>query len=788
MTTDLQSRHDTRIVELPVLPRRDTLVYPNLLAQLLVVRPVFQRALEEAIAGDRKIIVVGRGNVHSREFNASDLYSIGTIAHVARMMKLPDGSATVWLQGEERVRILQVTQTDPWYKARAEVIEEKEGDTVQTKATMRSTLSLFEQCVQLSSNLSWDIYVAAMNAEEPGWLADLIASALSLEMPDRQELMGILDPEQRIEAVNRRLAEEVEVLELQGQIDSQVRDTMDKSQREFYLREQLRAIQRELSQVDPQVQEIDNIRTRIDESGMSHEAAEKAHAEVQRLEHVPPASPEHSIIRGYLDWLTELPWKARTDDNLDIEQATKVLEANHYGLAKVKERILEYLAVRKLSGGKLRSLILCFVGAPGVGKTSLGRSIAEAMGRKFIRVSLGGVRDEAEIRGHRRTYVGALPGRVLQTMRRAATVNPVFMLDEVDKVGADFRGDPSSALLEALDPEQNHSFSDHYLEVPYDLSQVLFITTANVLDPVLPALRDRMEVIELPGYTEEEKLQIARRFLVPKQQAEHALGGVRMHFSTNALRHVIREYTREAGVRNLEREIGAVCRKLARKVAEGKKSAFAVVPQSIPKHLGPPRYTWGAAEEQDEIGVATGVAYTPAGGDLLSIEVALLKGKGNLMLTGQLGDVMKESAQAAMSFCRSRGEAWKLRDALFSRQDVHIHVPAGATPKDGPSAGAALTTALASALTRQPVRKEVAMTGEITLRGKVLPVGGIKEKVLAAHRAGIKTFVLPVENQKDIADIPANVRRDVQFLYVKQMDGVLRAALRTSQPFAGETA
>ncbi|MBI2171269.1 MAG: endopeptidase La [Chloroflexi bacterium] len=778
MTTKVEAKAIPKVVELPLLPRRDSLVYPRLMTQMLVVRPAFQSAIEEAVAGDRRILVVGRANAQSRDFTIQDIYPIGTLAVVGRMLKLPDGSATVWLQGESRVRILEVTQTEPWHRARVEVLEEPVADSLHAQATMRSVLAMFEKCVQLSPTLSWDVYVGAMSAETPGWLADIVCSTLNLEMPERQKLMEVLDPVERLSAVSQQLAREVELLELQNQIDSQVRETMDKSQREYVLREQMRAIQRELHEIDPQAQDLENLRSKIEASGMPEEAAKKANEELQRLERTPPASPESGVIRGYVEWLTELPWTTRTDDNLDISQAARLLDKHHYGLKKVKERILEYLAVRKLSEGKLRSPILCFVGAPGVGKTSLGRSIAEAMGRRFIRVSLGGIRDEAEIRGHRRTYVGAMPGRIIQTMRRAGTVNPVFMLDEIDKVGTDFRGDPSSALLEVLDPEQNHSFSDHYLEVPYNLSQVMFITTANILDPVLPALRDRMEVIELPGYTEDEKLEIALRFLAPKQLEEHALKVEQLHFSPNAIRRIIREYTREAGVRNLEREIGTICRKVARKIAEGKNASALVVPQSVQKHLGAPRFSWGAAEEQDEIGVATGVAYTPTGGDVLSVEVALLKGRGNLLLTGQLGDVMKESAQAAVSYCRAMSEAWSLKEGGFGRQDIHIHIPAGATPKDGPSAGAALTTALASALTRKPVRKEVAMTGEITLRGKVLPVGGIKEKVLAAHRAGIKVFVLPTDNRKDVADIPANVRRDIQFIYVKDMDSVLQVALR----------
>jgi len=753
----------------------------------MVIRPVFQRAIEEAVSGDRKIIVVGRRNVRRRDFDVADLYSVGTLATVGRVLKMPDGSSTVWLQGEERIRILEVIQTEPWLKARAEILEEPKIDTVHTEASMRAVLALFEKCAQLSSDLSWDAYVAAINADSPGMLADMVCSYLNLDMVKNQEIIETLDPEKRLSVVNLLLAHEVEILEIQNHIDSQTKESIDKSQREYFLREQLRAIQKELTETDPQVQESEDLRKKIKESGMPEEAAKKATEEVDRLSQIPPASPENSVLRGYLDWLTTLPWKAQTEDNLDIGQAAQALDDNHYGLAKVKERILEYLAVRKLSQGKLRSPILCFVGAPGVGKTSLGKSIASAMNRTFIRVSLGGIRDEAEIRGHRRTYVGALPGRIIQTMRRAGTTNPVFMLDEIDKIGMDFRGDPSSALLEVLDPEQNHSFSDHYLEVPYDLSKVLFITTANVLDPILPALRDRMEIIELPGYSEEEKLEIAKRFLLPVQVHEHGLTQEQLRFSPKAIHRISREYTREAGVRNLERELGAICRKVAKQVAEGQDKAYFILPQSVPTFLGPSRFTWGTAEEQDEIGVATGVAYTPSGGDVLSIEVAFLKGKGILILTGQLGDVMKESAQAALSYCRARSQSWNLKDGFFSNKDVHIHIPAGATPKDGPSAGAALITALASASTRQLVRKEVAMTGEITLRGKVLPVGGIKEKVLAAHRAGISTFVLPAENRKDITDIPGKVRRDIKFVYVKDIEQVLEVALRPANSSQNET-
>ena len=756
------------------------MVFPKLLSQLMVMRPSFQHALEEAISNDHKIVVLARKNTHQREFGVEDLYSIGTVATVGRLLKLPDGSANVWLQGETRVKILEVSQTEPFYKAKVlPIIEEQPNDSLNVQALMRAVLALFEKAVQHSSNLSDEMYIAAMNADEPGWLADLICSALNLELEKRQEILEILDVEERLKAVNLHLAREVEVLEIQTRISSQVQDEMEKSHREFFLREQMRAIQKELAEVDPQLSEMDALKKKIEESGMPEEAAKKANEELQRLGHIPSASPENGVVRGYVDWLLALPWKTQTEDNLDIRNAAQILDQNHFGLPKVKERILEFMAVRKLSQGKLRSPILCFVGPPGVGKTSLGRSIALALGRKFVRMSLGGIRDEAEIRGHRRTYVGALPGRILQTMRTAGTINPLFMLDEIDKVGTDFRGDPSSALLEVLDPEQNHAFSDHFLEVPYDLSKVLFITTGNLLDPILPSLRDRMEIIEFAGYTEEEKMQIARLFLIPKQLEEHGLAADQLHFPPNAVRRITREYTREAGVRNLEREIGSICRKVAKRVAEEKKAPGKVPSHLIPKYLGVPRFSWGMAEEKDEIGVATGVARTEAGGDVLSVEVTLMVGKGKLILTGQLGDVMKESAQAAVSYSRSRSQAWNLSEEFFNTRDIHIHIPAGAIPKDGPSAGVTMTTALISSLTQQPVRKDVAMTGEVTLRGRVLPVGGVKEKVLAAHRAGITTFVLPSQNRKDLSDIPSKVRRAFNFVFVKQMEEVLSAALRT---------
>jgi len=642
---------------------------------------------------------------------------------------------------------------------------------------MREVLSSFEKVVQLSRHLGNDAYVAALNIDEPGWLADFITASLELPVAQRQELLEALEPATRLQKVGILLAKQLDIMELESQIHTQVQQQVDKSQREYFLREQMKQIQKELGETDAQARQYNELKEKIEAATMPEVVSTKAMEELERLSQQPPMSPEVGMIRTYLDWLIALPWTKATEDNLDIKRAAIVLDENHYGLPKVKERILEYMAVRKLAAEKLRSPILCFVGPPGVGKTSLGRSIAQALGRKFVRISLGGIRDEAEIRGHRRTYIGSLPGRIIQTMRTASTINPVFMMDEIDKVGLDFRGDPSAALLEVLDPEQNCAFSDHYLDVPYNLSKVLFITTANVTESILPALQDRMEVIELPGYIEEEKLQIARRFLVPKQVAEHGLQPKQLRFVDGALRRIIREYTHEAGVRNLEREIANICRKVAKKVAENGKAPTVVTNEAIPKYLGPQKFFWGTAEEHDEVGVATGVVWTEAGGDTTTIEVTLMEGKGNLLLTGQLGDVMKESAQAALSYTRSRAQQFAIDPKTFEQTDIHIHVPAGAIPKDGPSAGITMATALTSAFTRRPVRRDLAMTGEITLRGRVLPVGGLREKVLAAHRAGIKTFVLPKKNIKDLTEVPADVQRALNFVYVERMDEVLPVAL-----------
>jgi ATP-dependent Lon protease len=777
---------EERIGPLAVLPVRDTVLFPHMVTPLFVMRERSVRAIEEAMAKDRTVVVVAQRDPEVEDVGPGDTYEIGTEAVIGRMLKMPDGTTSVLVQGQRRARLCEFTQWDPYIKAVAEPVGLTVEKTTHIEAQMRAVLALFEKCVQLSHSLPNDAYVAAMNIDEPGWLADLIASTLELSVEQRQSVLAAIDPAERLEQVSIVLSKELDILELENKIHTQVQQEVDKTQREYFLREQIKAIQTELGEADPMTREIQELREKIEQGGLPEAAKEKANKELDRLAAMPSISPETGIIRAYVDWLVGLPWTNRTEDQLDITHAEQVLNENHYGLPKVKQRILEYMAVRQLSK-KMRSPILCFVGPPGVGKTSLGRSIAQALGRKFARISLGGIRDEAEIRGHRRTYVGAMPGRILQTMRTAGTVNPLFMMDEIDKVGMDFRGDPSSALLEVLDPEQNTAFSDHYLEVDYDLSEVLFITTANMLDPIVPALRDRMEVIELPGYIEEEKMHICRQFLVPKQLEENGLEAKQLRFSDGALRHIIREYTHEAGVRNLEREVGSICRKVAKEIVAGKKAAQLVSEAALEKYLGPPKVFYGAAEEQDEIGVATGVAWTEAGGDLMPIEVTVMEGKGGLQLTGQLGEVMKESAQAAYSYIRSRINSLNIEGPFWETADIHVHVPAGAIPKDGPSAGITMCLAMTSALTRRPISREVCMTGEITLRGRVLPVGGLREKILAAHRQGIRKFILPKKNQKDLTDIPKDVLRQMHFIWVEHMDSVVEAALLPAPPRRRQT-
>jgi ATP-dependent Lon protease len=768
---------DRDILDLPLLPIRNTVLLPNLVTPLVVGREQSIKVIEDAMSKDRTLFVVTQLNEELEDDpGQDDLYTIGVEGIIDRVLKMPDGTTSVLLHGQRRLRRLECTQETPFLRVLTEVVHEETERTLAVEALVRAALALFEKCVKLSGTLPEEAFITAMNIDQPGWLADFIVSTLESPVAVRQSILEAFNVEERLQKTCILLTKELNILELENHIHSQVQQEVDKSQREYFLREQLRAIQRELGETDPTMRENEELREKILSSGMPEEVKARANKELDRLNSTPSIAPDGGVIRTYLDWLVSLPWNKATVDQLDIKEAARILEEKHYGLEKVKERILEYIAVRKLSEN-MRSPILCFVGPPGVGKTSLGRSIAEALNRKFVRLSLGGVHDEAEIRGHRRTYVGALPGRILQTMKTAGTINPLFMLDELDKIGADFRGDPSAALLEVLDPEQNHAFSDHYLEVSYDLSKVIFITTANVLHPIPAALRDRLEVIELPGYTEDEKMHIARQFLIPKQMKEHGLKLSRVEIYDEALHRIIREYTFEAGVRNLEREIASVMRKVARKVAEGRRTKTKVTADNIPDYLGPQKHYYGLAEEKDQPGVATGVAWTSAGGDLMTVEATLMEGRGNLTLTGQLGDVMKESAQAALSYARSRAAQLGVESRFYEKYDIHLHLPAGSIPKDGPSAGITMATALISALTKRAARREVAMTGEITLRGRVLPIGGVKEKVLAAHRAGIKTFILPKRNMKDLDDVPQEVLNELHFVPVERMDDVISVAL-----------
>lgn len=766
---------------LPLVAIRDLVVFPNMIIPLFIGREKSIRALEAAMAENRRLVLVTQKNAETEDPSMEDLYRIGTSAEGMQPIKLQDGNFRVVVEGHQRTRILEILQTEPFYRVLVEDIVEPSVAGTRIEALKRKTVSQFERLVQLGKSIPPEALMSASGLEDPGRLADLVASYSDIRVPERQHILEIASPDERLEQLNVYLAKELEILEIDKEIDKKVRDEVGDTQKEYILRERMKAIQEELGERDSYVIEVENLREQVKKAKMPEEVEDKAVKEIDRLEKMPPIAPEGTVIRTYLDWLVALPWQKKTKDYLDIMRAERVLDEDHYGLNKPKERVVEFLAVRKLTD-KSRGPILCFIGPPGVGKTSIGKSIARSLGRKFIRVSLGGIRDEAEIRGHRRTYVGAMPGRIIQALRRSGSCNPVFMLDEIDKIGVDFRGDPSSALLEALDPEQNDAFSDHYLEVPFNLSDVMFIATGNLLDTVPPALRDRLEVIEFPGYIEEEKRCIARQFLVQKQIKENGLRKNHIEIGDDVLRLLVRRYTREAGVRHLEREIASLCRKVAKGVASGHKKKTIIDQALVEKFLGPPRFRFGTAEEKDEIAVATGLAWSEVGGDVLSIEVSILEGKGSVMLTGQLGDVMQESAQAALSYTRSRSSAWGIPSNFFEKKDIHIHVPAGSIPKDGPSAGIALATALISALTQRAVRKDMAMTGEITLRGKVLPVGGVKEKILAAHRAGIKEIILPVDNQKDLIDIPENVKQDLQFHFLKEMDEVLTLALRDGLP------
>jgi ATP-dependent Lon protease len=768
--------------ELPVLPLRDTVLFPNSFMPLAVARESSVRLIDDAIANGKLIAVFTQRDAAVEEPVQEDLYPVGTATHIHKMFKLPDGSLRLIVQGLARLNLESVVAIQPYLRARVVAAREdvNDADRLEIDALARNIKTNFQQVVSLSPLLSDDLQTLAMNITEPGRLADFIASSLStISTIVKQEVLETLDIRARMDILNRILIKELEVLELGSKIQSQVQSEVGKNQREYFLREQMKAIQKELGEGDDQTKEIEELAEKIEAAGMPEGVKKEALRELDRLSKMPVAAAEYTVSRTYLDWLVALPWSKRTDEVIDLPRTKSVLDADHSGLEKAKDRILEYLAVRKLNP-EVKGPILCFVGPPGVGKTSLARSIAESLGRKFVRVSLGGMRDEAEIRGHRRTYIGALPGQVIQGLRRAESKNPVFILDEIDKLGSDFRGDPSSALLEVLDPEQNNTFRDHYLDVPFDLSEVLFITTANVLDPVPPALKDRMEVLEIAGYTEEEKLAIATDHLVEKQVKNHGLTAEYIRFTPEAIRSVIRGYTREAGVRNLEREIGSICRKAARRRAEGDESAMDVTPDLVVQLLGAPKFLDEEMEERTkDPGVAIGLAWTPAGGEVLFIEASRMAGTGSLTLTGQLGDVMKESTRAALSWLRTHAREYGIDPDFFKNAEMHVHVPSGAIPKDGPSAGVTMAAAMASELTGRPVRGDIAMTGEITLSGRVLPVGGVKEKVLAARRVGITEVILPKQNAKNVnEDLTPELRENLTVHLVSTIDEVLALALQ----------
>jgi len=773
--------HDSDVVIpdlLPLLPIRDVVIFSFMFLPLFVGREASIKAVEEALNKNRLIFLVTQKDMAEENPGPDDLYRVGVVATIMKMLKLPDGRVKILIQALTKARILDFTQVTPVFRVWIEKIEEPvvTDVSIEAEAMMRTIREHCEKTLALKGLLTNEILAILENIDDPGRLADLVASNLNLKISESQELLESLDPLERLARVNDILVREVQVSSVQAKIQNQAKEEISKTQREYYLREQLRAIRTELGELDEKAQELNEFKEKIKKARMPHDVDKEASKQLSRLEQMHSDSAEATVLRTYLDWMVELPWSKSTKDTIDIKKAKRVLDEDHYNLEKVKDRILEYLGVRKLKK-KMKGPILCFSGPPGVGKTSLGKSIARAMGRKFVRLSLGGIRDEAEIRGHRRTYIGALPGRIIQGIKQAGSNNPVFMLDEIDKVGADFRGDPSAALLEVLDPEQNFSFSDHYLNVPFDLSNVMFITTANLVDPILPPLKDRMEVITLSGYTSEDKLHIARKFLLPRQLEENGISWKDLEISDEAIFAIISQYTQEAGLRNLEREIATVCRRIARKIAEGKRELTRINKGNIQKILGIPKFLPDAEQEEDKVGIATGLAWTQAGGELLYIEATPLKGKGQLTLTGQLGDVMKESAHAALSYARSRADKLGLAEDFYENSDIHIHVPAGAIPKDGPSAGITMATALISCLTRIPVRRDVAMTGEITLQGRVLPIGGLKEKSLAALRAKINTVIVPAKNRKDLEEIPPYIRRKLRYVFVDTMDEILEIAL-----------
>lgn len=764
--------------QLPVLMLRDIVVFPYMVVPLFVGREKSKNAIDHSLSSDRMILLLTQKNMEIEEPKREDVYEVGTVALIMRMLKLPDGRVRILAQGLVRARIGSLEEDKSFYSAKIKVIHEPEETvkTIEIEALIRNVRNGLDRASSLGKNIAPEILIIATNIEEPGRLADLTVANLELKVREAQEILDLEDPVKRLRRVYELLTKELELLDVQSKISSEAKGEMEKLQKQYFLRQQMKAIQKELGEESEIAEEVKGYKEKLRKLKVSPDVKEELEKQISRLSRMHPESAETAVVRNYLDWMFDLPWNKITVDNLNLHKAGAILEEDHYGLEKIKERILEYLGVKKLSK-RIKGPIICFVGPPGVGKTSLGRSIARALGRKFVRISLGGVRDEAEIRGHRRTYVGAMPGKIIQELRRCRSNNPVFMMDEVDKIGADFRGDPSSALLEVLDPEQNYAFRDHYLGVPFDLSKVMFITTANLLDPIQPAFRDRMEILHLPGYTEEEKLQIALRHLVPKQIKENALSPKLISFSKGAIRKIISLFTREAGVRNLEREIASVCRKVARRVAEGEKKLTKIMAQSIESFLGPPKIFKDQVLQKDQVGVTTGVAWTATGGEILFVEAIRMKGKGSLSLTGSLGDVMKESAQAALSYARAHARKFSIDTRIFSTNDFHIHIPEGAIPKDGPSAGATIATSLISICTGKKVKWDVAMTGEITLRGNILPVGGIKEKVLAAQRAGLKKIILPKPNKKDLIDIPKKIKSEMKFIFVENIKEAFDNAL-----------
>ncbi len=798
---DLDTTDEQLVIpdSLPVLPVRDVVIFPFMIVPLFVGREGSVNAVDAALTKDRLILAVTQRDISKDDPEPEDLYTTGTVCMIMRMLKLPDGRVKILVQGLSRAKVKSFTQSRPSFIANIKPLKENllTKLSLENEAQMRNIKDQLERLATLGKTAFQELMMVLDNIQDPGRMADLVASNLGLRVEEAQEILEVEDPVSRLAKVGDLLVKEIQVSQMQAKIQSQAKEEMDRTQREYYLREQMRAIKAELGDMEETNEEVDELRDRIKQAKMPPDVEKEAIKQLDRLEMMHPDAAEAGLIRTYIEWLADLPWSTHTKDTIDIAKAKKVLNADHYDLEKIKERILEYLSVRKLQT-TTKGPILCFVGPPGVGKTSLGKSIARAMGREFVRISLGGMKDEAEIRGHRRTYVGALPGRIIQGIKQAGTSNPVFMMDEIDKIGMDFRGDPSSALLEVLDPEQNNAFSDHYLGVPFDLSKVMFITTANMAEPIPAPLLDRMELIRLQGYTEEEKIELAKKYIVPRQVTEHGLTDALFSIDDEALRKVISEYTREAGLRNLEREVASICRKIARRVAEGRKKPTAVTAKTVSRYLGPPRFLPEADRKADEVGVATGLAWTPVGGEILYIETSIMRGRGQLTLTGQLGDVMKESAQAALSYARSRASEFDLPPDFYKTIDIHIHVPSGAIPKDGPSAGITMASSLISALTQVPISKELAMTGEITLRGRVLPVGGIKDKCLAALRAKIKTIIIPDMNKKDLNEIPKDVRDQLKFIPVHHMDDVLKvvfnkkpgkkAATPTSAPKSGKKA